>query len=144
MAPVAASAIVEGAVQQSALDADRAGVDVHVDLAPDLPLVVGEAGALQSAVQNLIGNAIKYAGEDRWVRVHVEAPSGARGRARLCERSGLRGARGMTRRSCQAASSSAWQLRGRLRGSLRSFWPMSRRAILIPRAAKRSCSFCRH
>ncbi|HUU33863.1 MAG TPA: HAMP domain-containing sensor histidine kinase [Vicinamibacterales bacterium] len=80
MAPVAASTIVEGAVQQSSLDADRAGVDVHVDLAPDLPLVVGEAGALQSAVQNLIGNAIKYAGEDRWVRVHVEAPNGARGR----------------------------------------------------------------
>ncbi len=80
MAPVSAASIVQGAVQQSAFDAARAGVDVQVDIAPDLPLVVGDAGALQSAVQNLVGNAIKYAGDDRWVRVRVEAGSGARGR----------------------------------------------------------------
>ncbi len=77
MAPVSAASVVHGAVHQSALDADRAGVEVQVDLAPDLPLVVGDAGALQSAVQNLVGNAIKYAGDDRWVRVHVAATSGA-------------------------------------------------------------------
>ena len=80
MAPVSAASVVHGAVQQSALDAHRAGVDVHVDLAPDLPLVGGDAGALQSAVQNLVGNAIKYAGADRWVRVRVEASNGTRGR----------------------------------------------------------------
>lgn len=80
MAPVSAASVVHGAVQQSALDADRAGVDVQVDVAPDLPFVVGDAGALQSAVQNLVGNAIKYAGDDRWVRVHVAATGGARRR----------------------------------------------------------------
>ncbi len=80
MTPVSADAVVRAAVQQSALDAGRAGVNVQVDIAPDLPLVVGDAGALQSAVQNLVGNAIKYAGDDRWVRVRVDAAGGARGR----------------------------------------------------------------
>jgi len=78
--PVSAATIVHGAVQQSALDADRAGVDVHVELAADLPLVAGDAGALQSAVQNLVGNAVKYAGDDRWVRVTAAAATGPRGR----------------------------------------------------------------
>jgi signal transduction histidine kinase len=80
MAPVSAADIVHGAVQQSAIEAARAGVEVHVDIAPDLPPLVGDAGALQSAVQNLVGNAIKYAGDDRWVRVRVAADTRARSR----------------------------------------------------------------
>ncbi len=80
MTPVSAATVVHGAVQQSALDADRAGVDVHVALAADLPLVAGDAGALQSAVQNLVGNAVKYAGDDRWVGVRADAAHGPRGR----------------------------------------------------------------
>lgn len=80
VAPVSAAAIVHGAVQQSALDAERAGVDVHVEIAADLPPIAGDAGTLQSAVQNLVGNAVKYAGDDRWVRVAVTAagPASAR------------------------------------------------------------------
>ncbi len=76
--PLAVAAIVHGAVQQSALDAARAGIDVQVDVAPDAPLVAGDLGALQSAVQNLVGNAVKYAGSDRFVRVRA-AGSGAAG-----------------------------------------------------------------
>ena len=70
-APVSAASLVHDAVQQSSLDAERAGVDVHVQIAADLPAILGDAGALQSAVQNLVGNAIKYAGDDRWVQVRV-------------------------------------------------------------------------
>ena len=36
-----------------------------------LPPLVGDGPSLQSAVQNLVGNAVKYAGADRWVRVRV-------------------------------------------------------------------------
>ena len=42
------------------------------DIAPDLPPVVGDAAALRSAVQNLIANAVKYGGADRWVGVRAE------------------------------------------------------------------------
>jgi two-component system, OmpR family, sensor histidine kinase SenX3 len=71
MAPVAPGAFVHEAVRLTAADAAEAGVRVHVELPDDLPAVLGDAGTLQSAVQNLVGNAIKYAGPDRWVRVAV-------------------------------------------------------------------------
>ncbi len=80
MAPVSAAMVVQDAVQQSSTDADRAGVDVHVNIDADLPSLVGDAGALRSAVQNLVGNAIKYAGHDRWVRVRVSGGTSKHGR----------------------------------------------------------------
>lgn len=69
MAPLSAGAVVREAVLRTAPDAARAGVDVRLEVAPDLPDVLGDAGTLHSAVENLIGNAVKYAGDDRWVRV---------------------------------------------------------------------------
>lgn len=78
MSPLSPAAVVHDAVQRSADDAARAGVDVQVEIAADLPDVLGDAGALQSAVQNLVGNAVKYAGDDRWVRVTVGATAGPR------------------------------------------------------------------
>jgi signal transduction histidine kinase len=71
MAPVSAVEIVHEAVQHTALDAERAGVDVQVEIGADLPALVGDGPSLQSAVQNLVGNAVKYAGADRWARVRV-------------------------------------------------------------------------
>jgi two-component system phosphate regulon sensor histidine kinase PhoR len=71
VAPVSAGAVVHDAVQQSAPDALRAGVEVQVDVAADLPALIGDASSLRSAVQNLVGNAVKYAGVDRWVLVGV-------------------------------------------------------------------------
>jgi signal transduction histidine kinase len=57
-------------------------VDVHRDIAPDLPTVVGDAAALRSAVQNLIANAVKYGGRDRWVGLRADV-SRDRGRAEV-------------------------------------------------------------
>jgi signal transduction histidine kinase len=71
MTPLSVVDVVHDAVQHTALDAERAGVDVQVEIGADLPPLVGDGPSLQSAVQNLVGNAVKYAGADRWVRVRV-------------------------------------------------------------------------
>lgn len=79
MAPLSAAEVVREAVQHTALDAERAGVDVQVEVEADLPPLVGDAPSLRSAVQNLLGNAVKYAGDDRWVRVRVSRAGTAAG-----------------------------------------------------------------
>ena len=47
-------------------------LQVHREVAPDLPQVIGDAAALRSVVQNLIANAVKYGGRDRWVGIRAE------------------------------------------------------------------------
>ena len=42
------------------------------EIAPDLPAVTGDAIALRSAVQNLVANAVKYGGRDRWVGIRAQ------------------------------------------------------------------------
>jgi signal transduction histidine kinase len=45
---------------------------VHREIAADLPPVTGDGPALRSAVENLIANAIKYGGADRFVGLKAE------------------------------------------------------------------------
>jgi signal transduction histidine kinase len=70
-APVAPEEIIDAAVE-SAIPLLGPG-DLHVqrEIASDLPPILGDAAALRSAVQNLIANAVKYGGTDRWVGVHA-------------------------------------------------------------------------
>lgn len=68
---------IAGIVRQSLDVAEpmlrAAGFAVEKDISSDLPLVVADAGAVSKCVENLVSNAVKYAGEKRWlaVRAHV-------------------------------------------------------------------------
>jgi two-component system, OmpR family, sensor histidine kinase SenX3 len=61
--------LVHDSVGACRTEIDNAGVEVEIDVAPDLPPVLGDVTALRSALQNLISNAVKYGGDARWLRV---------------------------------------------------------------------------
>ena len=68
-------------IAQSAIDASGplvAETDAHVEFeAPDVPVLVrANHAALARSVQNLISNAIKYGGADRWVGVRIAPADG--------------------------------------------------------------------
>jgi len=50
------------------------------DLPAGLPAVLAEPAALRSALQNLVGNAVKYGGPAPWVRVSAREVRTRRGR----------------------------------------------------------------
>ena len=70
--PLSPADIIESAVDGSMSVLDGVDVVFHREIAADLPPVVGDAAALRSAVQNLIANAVKYGGSDRWVGIKAE------------------------------------------------------------------------
>ena len=70
--PLAPMEIIESAVESALPLVGPGEVTVHRDIAPDLPPVIGDATALRSAVQNLVANAVKYGGRDRWVGVRAQ------------------------------------------------------------------------
>ena len=76
-APVAPAEIIDAAIDTAVATAGGA-LTVQRDIAPDLPNVIGDATALRSAIQNLVANAAKYGGADRWVGVRAEHATGRR------------------------------------------------------------------
>jgi signal transduction histidine kinase len=49
----------------------EAGFVVEQHVEPDLPSIVGDLSALSHCLQNLIGNAIKYSGQTRWICIRA-------------------------------------------------------------------------
>jgi signal transduction histidine kinase len=64
--------IIQGAIDSSMPMLTPDNVQIHRDIALNLPPVMGDANALRSAVQNLIANAVKYGGPDHWVGIRAE------------------------------------------------------------------------
>jgi signal transduction histidine kinase len=77
-AAVSISEIVQQSIAACRPEIDARGVTLELSLPDELPPVQGDAGALRSAVQNLISNAVKYGGDARWVRVSAQVHSGSK------------------------------------------------------------------
>jgi signal transduction histidine kinase len=67
------SEILENVRRNTAELIESSGFTVEQHVQSGLPAVVGDLSAVSGCLQNLITNAIKYGGPDRWIRVSAEA-----------------------------------------------------------------------
>ncbi len=77
--PVAIEPLIAEAVD-AAMAHERQTFTVEKRIAADLPVVLGDPTALRSAVQNLVANAMKYGGADRWIGIRADAVHDGRDR----------------------------------------------------------------
>ena len=57
----------------------EAGFAVEREISPNLPVVAADPAAVGTCIENLINNAVKYAGANRWIAIRVQAAAqGAR------------------------------------------------------------------
>lgn len=73
--PVHPAQLVHDSMTACRTEIDSAGAHVEVDIADELPMVLGDVTALRSALQNLISNAVKYGGDTRWIRISARGTS---------------------------------------------------------------------
>lgn len=71
LAPVELAGIVTQSLEIAEPMLRAAGFAVEKEISPDLPVVVADAGAVSKCVENLVSNAVKYAGEKRWLAVRA-------------------------------------------------------------------------
>jgi signal transduction histidine kinase len=70
--PLVPTDIIEGAIESSLTLLGPGEITIEREFMTNPPAIVGDAAALRSAVQNLIANAVKYGGRDRWIGIKVE------------------------------------------------------------------------
>lgn len=69
--PTDVAEVLNASLKNTASLGVSAGVTIEQEIAPDLPLVNADFKALSRCLDNLITNAIKYAGDRRWVRIRA-------------------------------------------------------------------------
>jgi two-component system, OmpR family, sensor histidine kinase SenX3 len=71
LAPLQVAELVDAACANTASIVEEAGVRLECYVDPKLPRVMGDQAALAHCLQNLITNAVKYGGEQRWVGIRA-------------------------------------------------------------------------
>ena len=74
--PVDLSALLHEVVSASSALIEGARINVEMKIPHDLPPVLGDEAALRRVFQNLLGNAIKYGGEGRWIGLRARQSDG--------------------------------------------------------------------
>lgn len=69
--PLQVSEIIDSAMENTAELVREAGFVVERHIEPDLPCLTGDLSALSHCLQNLIGNAVKYSGQTRWICIRA-------------------------------------------------------------------------
>jgi signal transduction histidine kinase len=67
--PIAVRPLIEQALADCRHAAAQPGVTIDVAIGDEVPPVSGDEAALRRVLHNLIGNAIKYSGDPKWVGV---------------------------------------------------------------------------
>ncbi|HKQ78676.1 MAG TPA: HAMP domain-containing sensor histidine kinase [Blastocatellia bacterium] len=78
--PVDPADLIDAVLASSQPLLSAGGFQIEKEFAPDLPQVMADASALSRALRNLIDNAMKYSGENRWIGVQAHAPGDPGGR----------------------------------------------------------------
>jgi signal transduction histidine kinase len=68
------AAVLDAALESCAPMLTERGVEVERHVAAGLPMVAAHEAALRRALENMIGNAVKYAADGRWIGLRVESP----------------------------------------------------------------------
>jgi C4-dicarboxylate-specific signal transduction histidine kinase len=64
--------LIDDAISKVSLQLREAGFTVDREIEPDLPPVAGDISLLSHCLQNLIANAVKYSGQNRWVGISAD------------------------------------------------------------------------
>jgi signal transduction histidine kinase len=80
--PVRVSKLIDSALQAISEPLKSSGFTVDLQFEPDLPPVMGDPSALSQCLQNLIGNALKYSGQRRWIGIKASLRNSERGAGR--------------------------------------------------------------
>jgi signal transduction histidine kinase len=67
--PVEVGLLIDAALGDLQSELDAHGFEVDVEGDADVPPILGDEGALRRALDNLVANAIKYAGQGAWVGI---------------------------------------------------------------------------
>ena len=73
--PVDVATLLGDVIGASASLIEAARIDVQLQIPPDVPPVLGDEPALRRVFQNLLGNAIKYGADGRWIGLRAQATS---------------------------------------------------------------------
>jgi signal transduction histidine kinase len=78
--PLQVAEILDAALNTTTglIQSQHVNIESHIE--PGLPPVVGDLSALSQCLQNLITNAVKYGGEQRWIGIRALLSHGSRGK----------------------------------------------------------------
>jgi two-component system phosphate regulon sensor histidine kinase PhoR len=70
--PLAVVDIVDDIVRRFQPQFLHHGIEVQIDIPPDLPPVAGDRTALELVFDNVVDNALRYSGDSRWIGISAE------------------------------------------------------------------------